>query len=126
MWALAGIDGPPARDANRIALTDRDESVRHAAIHAAGLWRDAGSLDQLASALASGRPAIARAAAEALGRLGDARAVRPIVAAAASSGGDRVLEHSLTYALIEIRNPEATAVASHRDRSTLRVRAAQR
>jgi putative membrane-bound dehydrogenase-like protein len=113
VWALAGIDGPPARDANRIALNDRDESVRHAAIHAAGVWRDAGSREQLASAVASGPPPIARAAAEALGRIGDARAVRAIVAAAAASGGDRVLEHSLTYALIEIRNPEATAVASH-------------
>ncbi len=112
VWALAGIDGPPARAANRIALSDRDESVGHAAIHAAGLWRDAGSREPLASAVASGPPPIARAAAEALGRIGDARAVRAIVAAAASSGGDRVLEHSLTYALIEIRNPEATAVAS--------------
>jgi len=113
VWALAGIDGPSARDANRIALTDRDESVRHAAIHAAGLWRDKGALDLLVSAVASGPPAISRAAAEALGRIGDARAVQPIVAAAASSGADRVLEHSLTYALIEIRNPEATAVAGH-------------
>jgi putative membrane-bound dehydrogenase-like protein len=113
VWALARIDSPSARTANRIALTDRVESVRHAAIHAAGLWRDGGSLDQLVAAVASGSPAIARVAAEALGRIGDARAVRPIVAAAASSGGDRVLEHSLTYALIEIRNPEATAVASH-------------
>jgi putative membrane-bound dehydrogenase-like protein len=113
VWALARVDGPAARAANRIALTDRDESVRHAAIHAAGLWRDGGSLDLLASSVASGSPAIARAAAEALGRLGDARAVRPIVAAAGASGGDRVLEHSLTYALIEVRNPEATAVASH-------------
>jgi putative heme-binding domain-containing protein len=77
------------------------------------VWRDAGSREQLASAVASGPPPIARAAAEALGRIGDARAVRAIVAAAAASGGDRVLEHSLTYALIEIRNPEATAVASH-------------
>jgi putative heme-binding domain-containing protein len=111
VWALAGIDGPPARDANRIALTDRDESVRHAAVHAAGLWRDGGSLDQLAAALSSGRPAIARAAAEALGRLGDARAVQSILAAAASSSVDRVLEHSLIYALIEIRSAEGTAVA---------------
>jgi len=112
VWALAGMEGPSAREANRIALTDRDESVRHAAIHAAGLWRDPGSLDRLASAVASGPTAIARAAAEALGRLGDARAVRPIVAAAAAAGGDRVLEHSLTYALIEIANPAATSAAS--------------
>jgi putative membrane-bound dehydrogenase-like protein len=111
VWALARIDSASSRDANRIALVDRDASVRHAAIHAAGLWRDTGSLAPLASAVASGTPAIARAAAEALGRLGDARAVGPLVAAAAASGGDRVLEHSLTYALIEIGNPAATAAA---------------
>ncbi len=111
VWALARIDGSAARAANRIALSDRDDSVRHAAVHAAGLWRDAGALDQLAAAMASGPALIARAAAEALGRLGDPRAVPSIVAAAASSGGDRVLEHSLTYALIEIASPAATAAA---------------
>jgi putative heme-binding domain-containing protein len=112
VWALASIDGPSAREAIRIALTDRDESVRHAAVHVAGLWRDAGSVDRLASAIASGPPSIARAAAEALGRIGDARAVPKIVAASGSSGNDRVLEHSLTYALIEIGNAAATSLAS--------------
>ena len=91
VWTLASIDGPSAREAIRIALTDRDESVRHAAVHVAGLWRDADSFDRLASAIASGPPAIARAAAEALGRIGDARAVPKIVAASGSSGNDRVL-----------------------------------
>ena len=112
VWTLASIDGPSAREAIRIALTDRDESVRHAAVHVAGLWRDADSFDRLASAIASGPPAIARAAAEALGRIGDARAVPKIVAASGSSGNDRVLEHSLTYALIEIGNAAATSAAS--------------
>jgi putative membrane-bound dehydrogenase-like protein len=111
VWALARIDGPSAREANRIALADRDESVRHAAIHAAGLWRDTGSFAQLLSAVSSGVPSIARAAAEALGRIGDPFAIRPILAASAASGGDRVLEHSLTYALIEIGNPAATSKA---------------
>ena len=114
VWALARIDGPAARAANRTALSDRDQSVRHAAIHAAGLWRDPGSFDSLAAAVASGPPPIARAAAEALGRLGDPRAVRPILAAAAADA-DRVLEHSLTYALIEIDNAAATAAASGED-----------
>ena len=112
VWALSRIDDESSRTVNRIALTDRDESVRHAAVHVAGLWRDAGSLDQLTSAIASGPRSIARAAAEALGRLGDARAVPKIVAASASSGNDRVLEHSLTYALIEIGNAAATSAAS--------------
>jgi putative membrane-bound dehydrogenase-like protein len=111
VWALARIDDPSARTVNRVALTDRDDSVRHAGVHVAGLWRDTGALDHLSSVVASGPPAIARAAAEALGRLGDARAVQPIIGAASSSG-DRVLEHSLTYALIEIGNPAAIAAAN--------------
>ena len=67
--------------------------------------------------LSSGRPSrrvlpsISRAAAEALGRIGDPRAIRPILAASASSGSDRVLEHSLAYALIEIGDPAATSRA---------------
>ena len=123
VWALSRIDVPSARAANRIALTDRDESVRHAAVHVAGLWRDAGALDQLASAIASGPPPIARAAAEALGRLGDARAV-PRIVAASSSAKDRVLEHSLTYALIEIGNTAATSAASREVTAPLARRAA--
>ncbi len=125
VWALTRIEASSARTATRLALSDRDDSVRHAAVHAAGLWRDAGALDQLAAVVTSGPPLIARAAAEALGRLGDARAVPPIIAAAAASGVDRVLEHSLTYALIEIGSPSATdagarsAVAARARRAAL-------
>jgi HEAT repeat protein len=54
--------------------------------------------------LKSGTAAIRRAAAEALGRIGDARAVPDLLEAAASPA-DRVLEHSITYALIEINVP---------------------
>ncbi|MFO0842193.1 MAG: PVC-type heme-binding CxxCH protein [Gemmataceae bacterium] len=43
-----------------------------------------------------------------LGRLGDADAV-PALLAALRRPSDRFLEHSLTFALIEIANPEATA-----------------
>ena len=45
-----------------------------------------------------------RVAAEALGRLGDKSAV-PALLDAAAAPNDRVLEHSLTYALIEIAAP---------------------
>ena len=52
-------------------------------------------------------PAIQRVAAEALGRIGDARAVPDLLAATAPKL-DRTLEHSLTYALIEIADAAAT------------------
>jgi len=108
VWALTRIDGAPARDASRTALVDADESVKHAAIHAAGLLRDVGAVPQLRQALKAAVPSIQRAAAEALGRIGDGRAV-PDLIALAGSPIDRVLEHSVTYALIEINDPLSTS-----------------
>ena len=112
VWALTRIDGAHAREATRPGLADRDESVRHAAILSAGLLRDSGAESALREALQTGPAAIRRAAAEALGRIGDARAIPDLLAAAASAV-DRVLEHSITYALIEIDNPAATAQGIH-------------
>jgi putative membrane-bound dehydrogenase-like protein len=107
VWALTRIDGDRAREAVRAALGDRDTSVRHVAIHATGLWRYGAAQPQILAALERGTPAIQRAAAEALGRLGDAGAVAPLLTA--SSGRlDRMLEHSVTYALIEIGNKSLT------------------
>ena len=87
VWALSRIDGPDARAAVRAALDDSDPTVRHAALHAAALWRDAGALPQVRAALASKSPAIQRVAAEALGRIGDARAVPDLLAATAPRAG---------------------------------------
>jgi putative membrane-bound dehydrogenase-like protein len=111
VWSLTRIDGARAREAARLALNDRDETVRQAAIHSAGLLRDAGAAPALRDALRAGPPSIQRAAAEALGRIGDARAVPDLLAAAAAAA-DRVLEHSITYALIEINDPAATAAGT--------------
>jgi putative membrane-bound dehydrogenase-like protein len=111
VWALTRIDAAEAREAARLALADRREGVRHAAAHAAGLWRDAAAAPELVEMLRAGPPALQRAAAEALGRIGDSRTVPAIVTAAASLR-DRVLEHSLTYALIEIADPAATEAAA--------------
>ncbi len=107
VWALTRIDSAAAREAVRSAIDDRDDSVRLAALHSAGLWRDAGALPRVRAALTTAAPAIQRSAAEALGRIGDARAVPDLLRAAAAPA-DRVLEHSLAYALIEIDDPAAT------------------
>ncbi len=109
VWALTRIEGARAREAVRAALGDRDDGVRGAAIHSAGLWRDRAAVTPLEAALKSDRPALKRSAAEALGRVGDAGAVPGLLEAAASSASDRVLEHSLTYALIEIGDASSTA-----------------
>ena len=108
VWALTRIDGAAARGAGRIAIQDADESVRHAAIHAAGLLRDGGAVADLRAALKSGAPSIQRVAAEALGRIGDPASV-PDLITLAGAPLDRVLDHSVTYALIEINHPESTA-----------------
>ena len=110
VWALTRIDGAPARDAIRSVLSDRDDIVRRSAVYAAGLWRDGAAVRPLLTAVQSTQPAVQRAAAEALGRIGDARAVPALIEASASAS-DRVLEHSLTYALIEIGNAATTASA---------------
>ena len=108
VWALTRIAQVEAREAVRQALSDGDESVRQAAIHSVGVWRDTDSLPQLLDLLEQGTEPIQRAAAEALGRMGDSRAVPALLARAEVENG-RILEHSLTYALIEISDPASTA-----------------
>lgn len=123
VWALTRIEGAQARETVRFALDDQDESVRHAALHSVSLWRDTAASAQLIQALKSGRPAVQRAAAEALGRIGDSRAVPDLMATAASPV-DRVLEHSVIYALIEINDPRSTAAAGQQAATSQSRRAA--
>lgn len=112
VWALTRIDSGAARDAVRLALGDPDETVAHTAISSVSLWRDGVAGAQLAGLLEKGTPALGRAAAEALGRIGNKAAV-PALLAASGTYVDRILEHSLTYALIEIGDAEGTAVGLH-------------
>lgn len=65
---------------------------------------------QLKSGLTSDNAAVQRAAAEALGRIGDPGAVPDLLTAAAAPV-DRFLEHSIIYALIEINTPAVTATS---------------
>ena len=110
VWALCRIDDPAARAASRAALTDPDATVRLAAAHAAGLWRDSGAIPALKRLASSGTPPERRKAAEALGRIGRRDAV-PALLAAIRSGGDRFLEHSVIYALIRINDRSSTLPA---------------
>ncbi|WZO97775.1 HEAT repeat domain-containing protein [Isosphaeraceae bacterium EP7] len=110
VWAATRIDAPSARDAVRPALADADESVRQAAIHSASVTLDRPAAPLLITLLASPSRQNARAAAEALGRLGDASAI-PALLDAIDRSPDVVLEHSLIFALIELNLPDATAPA---------------
>ena len=108
VWALTRIDAPSARLATRMALVDRDPSVRQAAVHSAGLHRDGAVVRELANILKTGSPHLQRAAATALGQIARKTAV-PALLAAAATEHDRALEHALIYALIEIEDREGTA-----------------
>ena len=107
-WAIAQLESDVSRSLSRELLDHADESVRQAAMHAASLQRDTHAAPQLLQRLAHDTAANRRVAAEALGRLGDRSAVAPLLAAAAHAE-DRILEHSIAYALIELADPAATA-----------------
>lgn len=107
IWALCRMDAPSARDATRQALNDPDPVVQNAALNSISLWRDADALPQLKTFLTHESPHLRRAAAEAIGRIGNPIAIPDLLVAAATAH-DRVLEHSITFALIEMDQPEAT------------------
>src|SRR5262249_11550459 len=107
VWAATRIDGTEARAVVRGALADPDEIVRQAALHSVTLRRDGEAVPALLALLKGSSAHNARAAAEALGRIGDRSAV-PALLAAAARPRDRALEHSLTFALIEIADTKGT------------------
>lgn len=107
VWALTRIRGQVAREAVRMRLGDHDETVCQAAIHSVSVWRDAEALPRLIGLLTNQSPHLKRAAAEAIGRIGDKSAAPELLKAAAGVRNDRALEHSLIYALIEIADPES-------------------
>jgi putative membrane-bound dehydrogenase-like protein len=119
VWAAARIDQPSARAVARQALADADETVRQAAIHSVSIWRDHDALPLLLRLLRGPSLPNRRAAAEALGRIGDESAVPALLEAVGNTSSaegqsppppaERVLEHSLTFALIEIADRDGTA-----------------
>lgn len=109
IWALTRIDDAAARASVRSALADSSDLVREAAIHSVALWRDGGAMDQLMRLVDASSAPLQRVAAEALGRIGNKLAV-PVLLKTAAQPHDRVLEHSLIFALIEIDDPVGTAL----------------
>ena len=110
VWALTRVDAPSAREAIRAALRDADSSVVQAAAHSVALWKDAAAESNLIPLLSSHKPAVHRAAAEALGRIGASAEAAKILLAAASSK-DRALEHSTIFALIELGHRDVLRTA---------------
>jgi putative membrane-bound dehydrogenase-like protein len=108
VWAATRIDHADARAAVRRALDDGDETVRQVAGHSVSLWRDRDAVPFLLQLLRLHSAQNRRVAAEALGRIGDPATV-PALLQAAGRPADRALEHSLTYALIQIGDAKGTA-----------------
>ncbi|MFL3667486.1 MAG: HEAT repeat domain-containing protein, partial [Verrucomicrobiota bacterium] len=106
IWSLTRIRTASARQAVRGGLANSSPAVQQAAAHSAGLHRDAGAIDGLIHLLGNAVPPVRRAAAEALGRIGSPRAAAPLLTLA-DEPMDRALDHSVTYALIEIAQPDA-------------------
>ncbi len=109
VWALTRLDGPAARAGVRVALSDKDASVRLAAAHSSGLHRDREALPALVELLRAEELPVRRESAAALGRIGKPEAV-PALLDGLRTCSDPFLEQSLTYALITINAPEATRV----------------
>jgi putative membrane-bound dehydrogenase-like protein len=110
---LAGVDHPEARKAARLCLGENIKGdLAMIGIHAAGLWRDKEAVDDLRKLLSKGDASVKRAAATALGRIGEKAAIFDIFDAL-THDNDRTLDHALTYALIEIGDAKTTAKAIH-------------
>jgi putative membrane-bound dehydrogenase-like protein len=137
VWVATRIDHGSARAYVRHSLHDPYETVRQAAIHSIALWRDREAVPELINLLkgavkigdvpgavlapeeyerSQASLANRRAAAEALGRIGDPAAVPDLLTALGepkdskySDASDQVFQHSLIYALIEIGDAKRLA-----------------
>ncbi|HEX6962393.1 MAG TPA: PVC-type heme-binding CxxCH protein, partial [Lacipirellula sp.] len=108
VWALVRLETEASQALVRQLLSHPSQQVRHAAVHGVSLQRDAAAVPQLLKILRDDAAPVRRVAAEALGRIGDKSTVPPLLAAAAKAD-DRVLQHSIIYALIELADAAATA-----------------
>lgn len=106
LWTLCRIQGNSARRAIREMLEDPHATVRQAALHAVSVHRDLEARPQVILALRDTNDHVCRAAAETLGRIGDGHNDASVAVAAlldaAQRPMDRSLQHSITYALIEL------------------------
>ena len=102
--AIYRIKKAGAHRERRVVPAEPLPRLRQIALH-----RDAGGLKEALAALRDPDLMKRRWAAEALGRIGDARAVPALLEALADPANDRPLEHALTYALLEIGDAQATA-----------------
>jgi HEAT repeat protein len=96
VWALTRIEHAEARAIVRSVLNAKDLSVKLAALHSVGLYRDSKALLALLTIVATDHPAAQRQAATALGRIRNPDAVGPIMEAVKQTS-DRFLSTRLHH-----------------------------
>ncbi len=109
LWALCALGSPSGLDKLIPLIGSKNPSLSHAACVAASLHRYAPAKQKLEQALSTSELPVRRAAAEALGRIGELSSVTALMAGIDISSPDRGLEHSITYALIEIGATDSVA-----------------
>jgi putative membrane-bound dehydrogenase-like protein len=107
----------------REALHDPDETTRQRAIHAVSVHRDKEAVAELLRLLDGPSLQNRRAAAEALGRIGDKAAMPALLRTVGDDRSDRTLAHSLTYALTELGDRESVAAGLKSDNPRVRLAA---
>lgn len=112
LWALGQSRHADALPIITDALQSDDSQLVQAACQILSLHRVGDSRPSLENLLKSPSLAIRRTAAEAIGRIGHAASVQPLLQALQDSenklaSSDRILQHSVIYALIEIGDADA-------------------
>ena len=102
VFALYRISTPNALKEVRAALEDASVMVRTAAARVLGLATDKQSVEKLMKIVQNDKLPVRRQAATALGQIGDHGAVKALLNSAADNS-DRIVEHAIIYALINIK-----------------------
>ncbi len=107
LWGLCTLGSDEALAELSKGLFAEDPSIVQAICHAVALYRFKPARAAIEQLVQVGGAAQRRAAAEALGRLGESNSVSALMNALKLESPDRMLEHSVTYALIQLDNAKS-------------------
>jgi putative membrane-bound dehydrogenase-like protein len=124
LWTLCALgDGSSLKSIGQAVASD-EASIAHAACNAVALHRYAPARLDLEKVVRTASIPVRRAAAEALGRIGNDKSVGSLMESLTMDFHDRGLEHSVTYALISIGAADSIAAFATADHSPQQQQAA--